>query len=109
MKRVAKYRDSERGSAGAKFIITLAIIFLVAHAGYNYIPVAYEAETIRGEMQTAVLQGLAMPGQLKPAENVKSRIQKTLIQNSAPKNALLDIHGASSHRLRRVTTRPSPP
>ena len=33
-----KNRESERGSAGMKFAITLVIILLVANAGYNYVP-----------------------------------------------------------------------
>ena len=71
MNELVKCRESERGSAGTKFAITLTVILLVANAGYNYVPVAYEAETIRTEMQTAVLQGFSLPGKLSPADNIK--------------------------------------
>ena len=49
---------------------------LVANAGYNYVPVAYDAESLKTEMGTAVLQGLALPGKLNPVDNVKARSQK---------------------------------
>ena len=75
-------RRNERGSAGVKFVITLAVIVLTAHAGYNYVPVAYSAESVKSEMTTAVLQGLALPGKVNPVENVKTRIERSLVQNN---------------------------
>ena len=96
MKNDAKYRDSERGSAGVKFIIAAVVIFLVAHAGYNYVPVAYEAESMKTDMQSAVLQGMALPGKLSPADNVKARIQKAALQNGTPPDALIDIKQAGN-------------
>jgi hypothetical protein len=91
MNSSAKYRDSERGSAGAKFVAMLAVIFLVGHAGYNYIPVAYDAESIRTDMSTAVLQGLALPGKLNPVENVKARIQQSIQRNQAPIDTVVEV------------------
>jgi hypothetical protein len=82
---------NERGSAGVKFLCVLGSLLLAAHAGYNYIPVAYEAETLRTEMQTAVVQGIAMPGQMKPVENVKERVQKAMKANQIPPNAFVDV------------------
>jgi hypothetical protein len=83
--------SSERGSAGTKFFITLVILFLVGHAGYNYIPVAYEAESLRTEMQTAVLQGLAMPGKVNPVDTVKTRIAQAAQVNGAPPDSIIDV------------------
>ncbi len=54
MKEQIKGRQSERGSAGTKFAITMVIILLVANAGYNYVPTAYDAESLKSEMSTAV-------------------------------------------------------
>lgn len=95
-------RESERGSAGTKFFITLVIILLVANAGYNYVPVAYEAEAIKSDMQTAVLQGLATPGKLSPVDNVKARIQRSFTLNHVPENALLDVKMAGAAITARV-------
>jgi len=91
MKKLSRNRNSERGSAGTKFMLALVVLGLVAHAGYNYIPVAYEAESMRSEMSTAVLQGLAMPGKVNPVDNVKGRIQKAMAANALPANATLAV------------------
>ena len=91
MKNHAIARNSERGSAATKFLIIFAVLLLVAHAGYNYIPVAYEAESMRSEMQTAVVQGLALPGKINPVENVKSRITRAAQLNAVPDDAIIDV------------------
>ncbi|HMT08507.1 MAG TPA: hypothetical protein PKA82_10920 [Pyrinomonadaceae bacterium] len=91
MKENLRDRSGERGSAGTKLLLALTVIGLVAHAGYNYVPVAYEAETMRSEMSTAVLQGLAMPGKVNPVDNVKERIQKAMVANAIPQNATLAV------------------
>jgi hypothetical protein len=96
MKNAAKDRDSERGSAGVKFIAIFAAILLVAHAGYNYVPVAYEAESLKTEMQTAVVQGLALPGKVNPVDNVKSRIYRAAQLNEVPADALIDVKQAGN-------------
>ena len=91
MKNALRDRSSERGSAGVKFAIVLTVILLAVHAGYNYIPVAYEAESLRTEMQTAVVQGLALPGKISPVENVKGRVQKAMVTNAIPADAFLNV------------------
>lgn len=96
MKNCTSDRRSERGSAGLKLFITLMIIFLIGHAGYNYVPVAYEAENLKGEMQTAVLQGLALPGKMSPVDNVKARISRAIAQNNAPADTLVDVKMAGN-------------
>lgn len=102
MDNSVKNRDSERGSAGGKFAVILAAILLVAHAGYNYIPVAYEAESVMTEMNAAVLQGMALPGKLKPVDNVKARIQKTFAANNVPADAIMDVKQAGNSMTARV-------
>ncbi|MBK8464783.1 MAG: hypothetical protein IPL32_03050 [Chloracidobacterium sp.] len=91
MNNLATKRPSERGSAGVKFAITLVIIILTGHAGFNYIPTAYDAESLKSEMSTAVLQGLALPGKVNPVDNVKTRIQKAIVQNNIPTDAIMDV------------------
>lgn len=84
-------RESERGSAGTKFAIFMVVVFLLAHAAYNYVPVAYGAESLKTEMQTAVVQGLALPGKMKPVDNVKARILQAARKNETPLNTLIDV------------------
>ena len=71
MNKVLKDLSSERGSAGVKFLIVLSVMALAANAGFNYVPVVYEAESFKTEMQTAVVQGLALPGKLNPIEALR--------------------------------------
>ena len=89
MKRTLK--ESEQGSATTKLFIVLVVMFLIGFAAFNYISVAYQAEGLRADMSTAVLQGLAMPGRIDPVANVKTRIQNAMSVNSAPPDATLDV------------------
>ncbi len=91
MNSSAKNHDSEKGSAGVKFIFVLLFIVLVANAGFNYVPVAYSAESLKSDMGTAVLQGLALPGKLNAADNIKERIQKAIKADGIPPEAIVDV------------------
>jgi hypothetical protein len=103
MKNLSINRPSERGSAGVKFAITLAVIILAGNAGFNYVPTAYNAESLKSDMETAVLQGLALPGKVNPVDNVKVRIQKSMSQNNIPADATLDVKTSSNSLTARVT------
>jgi len=96
-------RDAERGSAGVKLMMVLAVLALAAHAGYNYVPVAYDAQAMKGDMDTAVLQGMAMPGKVNPVDNVKERIQKAIVVNQVPPSATMDVKQAGNAVIARVT------
>jgi hypothetical protein len=96
MNNSIKYRGSERGGAGVKFLIVFVLILLTAHAGYNYVPVAYSAENLKGDMQAAVLQGLALPGKVNVVDNVKIRIQKAIVQNDIPNDAIIEVKQAGN-------------
>lgn len=96
MNNAAKNRSSERGGASVKFVAILLGILLVANAGYNYVPVAYAAESMKTEMQTAVVQGLALPGKVNPVENVKARILKAGVINDVPADALIEVKQAGN-------------
>ena len=91
MDQLATVRRGERGSAAVKFTITLVVLVLIAHAGYNYVPVAYAAESLKTDMMTAVVQGLALPGKVSPVDNVKARIAQSVHRNSIPPDALIDV------------------
>ncbi|QQS32505.1 MAG: hypothetical protein IPM50_12725 [Acidobacteriota bacterium] len=86
-----RFKSSERGSAGVKFAVFLVILGLLAHAGYNYVPVAYNAESLKTDMQQAVVQGLALPGKIDPVENVRNRIHASTQKNGAPPDTLIDV------------------
>ncbi len=91
MNNVKRDRTSESGSAGTKFMAVFAVLLAFANAGFNYVPVAYEGESFKQEMQAAVVNGLAMPANVKPLESVKARIQKAAIDNDIPTDMILDV------------------
>ncbi len=94
MKQVKKLKDrnSERGSAGSKFVITMLVLFLIGHAGYNYIPVAYQAASFKQEMETAVLKGVTLPKNYgKPAHVIKEMLTKAVQSNQMPDDTYVEV------------------
>jgi hypothetical protein len=92
MSNFIKNQKSERGGAGVKLTLVLVFLFLVAHAGYNYIPTAYDGENFKQEMQTAVIQGVAMPGSnLTAVDVIKNKIYRAAVNNNIPSNALIEV------------------
>jgi hypothetical protein len=85
------YRLNERGSAGIKLAAILVILFLIAHAGYNFIPVAYEGENFKQEMQTAVVNGTALPSSVDPVSSTKLRLQRAAANENIPPNAVIEV------------------
>lgn len=85
-------RRSEYGGAGAKLLLTLTILILAGHAGINYVPVAYNAESFKQDMQTAVVQGLATPSRAgKPTDFVKEKIVRAILVNDIPEDAFIEV------------------
>src|SRR3954462_8903632 len=89
-------RPSERGSAAIKFLIVFVVLIIAANAGYNYIPVAYAGENFKQEMQTAVVNGMAMPGRVSPVDYVKNRVQNAIKDNGLPKDTLIEVKQVGS-------------
>ncbi len=92
MSQTVKNRQSEHGGAGVKLAVVLATLFAIAHAGFNYIPVAYEAENFKQDMQTAVVQAVALPGaNITAIDSVKRRVSAAATNNNVPTNAIIDV------------------
>ncbi len=91
MNNSIQHRKSERGGAGIKLLLVFLLLFLVGHAGYNYIPVAYEGASFRTDMDSAVVKGLAASGQIKPLETVKATVTHSMASNNVPADAFVDI------------------
>jgi hypothetical protein len=89
-------RPSERGSAAIKFLIVFVVLIIAANAGYNYVPVAYAGENFKQEMQTSVVNGMAMPGRISPVDYVKNRIQKAVSDNELPKDTFIEVKQVGS-------------
>jgi hypothetical protein len=104
MSNFIKHRKSEQGSAGTKLLLVLIGLFLVAHAAYNYIPTAYEGENLKQEMQTAVIQAVAMPGKNIPASDIlKTKLQRAAANNDVPSNALIEVKPVNNVMQARVS------
>ncbi len=88
-------RRSERGSATIKAALVFVVIALAAHAGWNYVPVAYEGASLRQEMDTAVVKGLAASGRIKPLEVVQASIKKASRDYNIPEDAYVDVKQVS--------------
>lgn len=102
MNNSIKDRTGERGSAGVKLFACLVVIGLVAHAALNYIPVAYSAESVKSDMSTAVLQGLALPGKMSPTDNVRTRIEQSALRNDLPTDVFIDVKQKGTSLTARV-------
>jgi hypothetical protein len=91
MKSLVHDRSSERGGAGVKFLLVFIVLALVAHAAFNYIPVAYEGASFRQEMDTAVVKALGASGRIKPMDVVQASITKASREYEIPDDALVEI------------------
>jgi hypothetical protein len=91
MNNSIQHRKGERGGAGIKLLLVFLLLFLIGHAGYNYVPIAYEGASFRSDMDTAVVKGLAASGQIKPLDTVKATITHSMASNNVPADAIVDI------------------
>ncbi len=87
-------RESERGGAAVKFLFILLAIILLANAGYNYIPVAYQGASFKEEMDSAVVKGMAATGRMKPMDIVANVLKKAAYDNQIPDDAFVEIKPA---------------
>lgn len=82
---IENHRQHERGGAGVKFLIVALFLFLLANAAHNYIPVAYQGETFKQEMQTTVVQGMAIPSNgANPVDVMKTKLVRIAKESQLP-------------------------
>ena len=92
MKKAVEKRGSERGGAGVKLLIFLLVLVLIGNAGYQWIPIAYAGESLKQDMQTAVIQGLAVTRKVSPVDMVKRRIITSVQSNNISlEDALIEV------------------
>lgn len=97
-----KKRNSENGSANSNLLLVLFVLILLGNAAYNYVPVAYEAEVIRQDMQKTVVRGVAIPTEGKPpAEVIKKQLDVILKSYDVP-NPYIDVRTVNSVVYARV-------
>lgn len=98
-------RHHERGGARLNFIIVIAILVVGGLFAYKYIPVVYEAEGFKTEMQKAVEGGGAMG---RSTEWVTGEIVKNYATYNIPPDAQLKVDKlpAGGYRVNVKYTKP---
>jgi len=96
MKKAVEKRSSERGGAGVKLLMVLLVLVLIGNAGYQWIPVAYAGESLKQDMQTAVVQGLAAPGKTSPVDLVKKKIIMSVESNDVPGDVIIEVKASNN-------------
>jgi len=91
MKKVVEKRNSEHGGAGVKLLLVILALVLLFNAGYQWIPVAYAGESLKQDMQTAVVQGLAAPVKASPIDLVKKKIVYSAESNHIPPDFYMEV------------------
>jgi Flp pilus assembly protein TadG len=95
-KNIGKNHRSERGGAGVKLVLVLLVLFVVGHGLINYVPVAYNGASFQEEMQTAVVQGTALPNGNDPLGVIKARLKRVAVANDIPPNAFMEVKQVSN-------------
>lgn len=104
MNKVKNKQTSETGGAGIKVLLVLVMFGLVGHAGLNYIPVAYQAESFKQELNTAVIQGTSIPSvKTKPVESVENKVKMAMKSSGLPSDATLSVKESNKVIYTRVT------
>jgi len=81
-------RASERGGSRLSFLIVMAVLAAVAYAGYQYVPVAYQASQLKIFMEDTVNKAVIMD---KNAQWAEEQLRKSLPEYGAPPNTLITV------------------
>ncbi len=96
-------RNAERGGARVKLLIMAVVIGLVANAGYNFVPVAFQGENFKQDMETAVIQGVSMPSTYgTPINVVRFKVGNAARVNQLPHDAVIDVKEKNNIVVARV-------
>jgi hypothetical protein len=92
-------RNSERGGARLKFLIVATIIAIVAYAGYQFVPIGYQAYQLKDLMQHDVDAAAAMG---KPDSWVKEQLVKGSAEYGIPADAVISTQTQANRMEVRV-------
>jgi len=80
------HHRGERGGARLKLVIFLAVVAIVAYAGYMYVPVAIDAYYFKDAMQNQVNMAAA---QGRDTAWLTAQISKSKAEHNVPDNAVI--------------------
>lgn len=83
----------ERGGSRLNFLISIAVIAAVAYAGYQYVPVAYQASQLKVFMQDTV-DNAVITG--KDARWAEDQLRRNLATYGAPSDARVTVANRES-------------
>ncbi|HEY9401060.1 MAG TPA: hypothetical protein VIQ24_00100 [Pyrinomonadaceae bacterium] len=92
-------RTTERGSARTNFLLMLVVIAVVAYAGYQYVPVAYQASQLKVFMQDTVNNAVITN---RDAPWTEDQLRRNLTTYGAPSNARVTVANRESRIEARV-------
>lgn len=81
-------RTNERGGSRLNLLIVLAVVATVAYAGYNYVPIAYQASQLKIYMEDTVNKAVITD---KNAQWAEEQLRKSLPEYGAPPNTLITV------------------
>jgi hypothetical protein len=87
-------RATEHGGSRFNFLLVVAVIAIVAYAGYQYVPVAYQASQLKVFMKDTVDNAVVTD---KNAAWAEDQIRRNLKNYGAPQNALVAVAGREAH------------
>ncbi len=86
-------RTTERGSARLNFLILMVVIAAVAYAGYQYVPVAYQASQLKVFMQDTVNNAVVTD---KDARWAEDQLRRSLTSYGVPPDARVTVANRES-------------
>jgi hypothetical protein len=86
-------KTSEHGSARLNFLILMVVIVAVAYAGYQYVPVAYQASQLKVFMQDTVNNAVVTD---KDARWAEDQLRRSLTSYGVPPDARITVANRES-------------
>lgn len=87
-------RATEHGGSRFNFLLTVVIIAVAGYAGYQYVPVAYQASQLKVFMQDTVDNAVVTD---KNAAWVEDQLRRNLKNYGAPETALITVGNREAH------------
>ena len=87
-------RATEHGGSRFNFILVMAVIAIAAYAGYQYVPVAYQASQLKVFMKDTVDNAVVTD---KNAAWAEDQLRRNLKNYGAPETALITVAAREAH------------